>query len=98
MPEFFCFYKRDYLKTPACITIRTNGQRDYYPTPLPNYVISDHIAVYKLTMDKPSFWRTFNQSEKNDESFYYQQIVTKKAIFNTTFNDQKDRFFTWKSK
>jgi len=96
MPEFFCYYKRDYTKKPSSIRSVHNVQRPFYHSPLPNYVISDNTDVYKLINDKTAFWRTFNQSEKNDESFYYQQIITKKAIFNTTFEQEKNAFVTWK--
>lgn len=69
MPEFFCFYERDYDKK-ASEVIPVITRRDYYPEPLPNYVCCDR-AVIKLLHDKPLFWGTFNQSEMNGESFYY---------------------------
>ncbi|KAI8635834.1 hypothetical protein BD408DRAFT_448861 [Parasitella parasitica] len=63
---------------------------------LPKYVASGNLE-FILRNTKESFWRTYNQSEKmSGDSFYYQQIVTKRAIFATTFMDDKGRYMTWK--
>lgn len=70
---------------------------DYYPGALPKYV-SCGTDEYAIKTSKPLFWRTFNQSEMNGENFYYQQIVLKKAIFNSTFEAEKAGFITWKGK
>ena len=96
MPQFFCYYKREYGKKSISGVIPIVA-RDYHPTPLPMYVCCPKLKhVYKLIKDKPRFWRTFNQSEMNGESFYYQQIITKKAIYNTTFDKEMEPFVTWK--
>lgn len=69
--------------------------RSFYSGPLPNFVYSRQ-DLYQLLVEKPFFCRTFNQSEMNGESFYYQQIVMKKAIFNTTFEQEKGPTRSWK--
>lgn len=94
MPQFFSFYKRVY-KDIRYTTIR-DVTRPFYPQPLPEYVKCSRKLTYKLINDKPLFWRTFNQSEMNGESFYYQQIVLKLPIFHITYQDEMSRFGTFK--
>ena len=93
MPEFFMFYKKAYKK--GFVPVISNVTRKFYPRQLPNFVYSGE-ALYQLIVEKPFVWRTFNQSEMNGESFYYQQIVIKKAIFETTFEKEKGNARSWK--
>jgi hypothetical protein len=93
MPEFFCFYKKVFI--PIGEYPKRLVPRSFYPEPL-NQFVNCGDDVYRLIKDKPLFWRTFNQSEMNGESFYYQQIVTKKVIFNTTFEKEKGELRSWK--
>lgn len=103
MPQFFCFYVRatgssDYIH--RCKYIRQHGN-EYLQVPfynggrLPKYVASCDVE-FVLRLSKEAFWRTYNQSEMNGDSFYYQQIVTKRAIFGATFHEDKERYLTWK--
>lgn len=89
------FYKRYYKKD--SFPIISDVTRDFYPNPLPNFVYSSR-QIYQLIVQKPYVWRTFNQSEMNGESFYYQQVVTKKAIFRTTFEKEKGAMRSWEGK
>lgn len=77
--------------TPIIVDVR----RNFYSDPLPNFVYSRR-ELYQLIIEKPYVCRTFNQSEMNGESFYYQQIVMKKAIFRTTFESEKGLARSWK--
>lgn len=108
MPEFYCFYNRGGGSSNSNNTGDNDsndraedggeGQeiRDFYPNQnLPKTVSSGRVD-YVLRSKKRAYWRTFNQSEMNGESYYYQQIVTKKAIFNTTFEEAKGMYHTWK--
>ena len=70
-------------------------RRKWYKGLLPLYIESGG-SEFKLKNSKPSFWRTFTQSDINGEHFYYQQIVKKKAIFQTTFKELMRPFGTWK--
>ncbi|CEP10255.1 hypothetical protein, partial, partial [Parasitella parasitica] len=103
MPQFFCFYVRatgskEFIE--RCSYLRRNCN-EYLQVPfyrggtLPKYVASDRIE-FVLRVSKEAFWRTYGQSEMSGDSFYYQQIVTKRAIFATTFLEDKGRYMTWK--
>lgn len=94
MPQFFSFYKRVYRNIDN-VSIR-NVRRPFYPQPLPEYVKCFRRVVFKLIKDKPAFWRTYNQSEMNGETFYYQQIVLKLPIFQTTYKEEMERFGSYK--
>lgn len=94
MPQFFCFYKRVY-KNLRGVTVR-DVTRIFYPQSLPEYVTCFRRLTFKLIKDKPLFWRTYNQSEMNGESFYYQQIVLKLPIFQTTYKNEMERFGSYK--
>lgn len=72
--------------------------RPFHPDPLPEYVVCFRRLIYKLVKDKISFWRTYNQSETNGETFYYQQIVLKLPIIGTTYEDKMRPFGTYKGK
>lgn len=95
MPQFFCFYKRVYQNTGAITNVR-EVTRPFYSHPLPEYVKCFRRLTYKLIKDKPVFWRTYNQSETNGESFYYQQIVLNLPIFGTTYKNEMERFGSYK--
>ncbi|KAL7319922.1 hypothetical protein PS15m_003000 [Mucor circinelloides] len=68
----------------------------YWESDLPKYVSSGKSKFVLPTRDKEAFWRTFNQSEMNGESYYYQQIVTKRSIFGRTFEKDRGAYPTWK--
>lgn len=68
--------------------------RSFYEKPLQKFVYSGNTTY--VLRKKESFWRTFNQSEVNGESYYYQQIVTKKSIYKNTFEKMKGEHRTWK--
>lgn len=97
MPEFYCFYREEpYDKNNRS---RSNGgyeERDFYPSRLPKFIFSK-ATKYSLRV-KPAFWRVYQQSESNGEKYYYQQIVTKKAIFDITFSEMKGSYPTWRGK
>ncbi|KAG2191493.1 hypothetical protein INT47_013068 [Mucor saturninus] len=93
LTEFFSFYKRNYSK--KMYPLIQNVTRSFYYGQQPNFVYSSG-DLYQLITDKPFAWRTFNQREMNSQSFYYQQIVTKKPIFNTTFENEKGPIRSWK--
>lgn len=67
----------------------------FYQGELQMYV-SCGSEEFVLKEKKASFWRTYNQSEMNGESFYFQQIVTKRCIFDTTFEKDRGDYRTWK--
>ncbi|CEP08663.1 hypothetical protein, partial, partial [Parasitella parasitica] len=98
LPEFFCFYNRSSgdNNNESTLLQESINRRFYAGSSLPKYVFSENATFVLRTRDKVAFWRTFNQSEMNGESFYYQQVVTKKAIFNTTFQKAKGNFASWK--
>lgn len=103
MPEFFCFYNKVSYNAdsslesngPSSFRINENILREFYSKPLPKYVSSGRNE-FVLRSNKEAYWRTFNQSEMNGESYYYQQVVLKKAIFNTTFEESKNIYHSWK--
>ncbi|CEP08074.1 hypothetical protein [Parasitella parasitica] len=70
--------------------------RRFYNRDLPKYVRSGETRFVLRTRDIVALWRTFNQSEMNSESFYYQQVVLKKVIFNTPYQESKVTHQTWK--
>lgn len=68
---------------------------------IPNYITSANNRLFTLTTGKKKLWRTRQVSPSVDnETFYYQQIVTKLPIFRTTFDHLKTRIMgetsTWK--
>lgn len=102
LPEFFSYYTRisgneKIIEAATANRLANNVDisTGYYAGPLPKYV-SCGSDEYTIKPGKPLFWRTFNQSEMNGENFYYQQIILKKAIFNSTFEKEKSGFVTWK--
>lgn len=72
------------------------NRRFYARSDLPKFVNSGKVTFVLRTRDRVAFWQTFNESKMNGETFYYQQIETKKAIFDTTFEDAKGTYHTWK--
>ncbi|KAG1050278.1 hypothetical protein G6F43_007437 [Rhizopus delemar] len=83
--------------------LNTDDTQIFSLTPVEIYEKRDGAA--ELTMPqffasikeyKPLFWRTYNQSEMNSESFYYQQIVLKLTIFQTPYKNEMDRFGSYK--
>ncbi|CEP09614.1 hypothetical protein [Parasitella parasitica] len=99
LPEFFCFYIRK-SQAPEDTEIRHTqemiNRRFYSASELPKFVYSEKLSFILRTRDRVAFWRTYNESEMNGETFYYQQVVTKKAIFGTTFQNAKGAYHTWK--
>jgi hypothetical protein len=101
MPQFFCFYRRVTTeKEKEKATWRRRNENfmvvpPFFQGKLQKYV-SSGSEEYVLRIEKEAFWRTYNQSEMNGESFYYQQIVTKRCIFNTTFEKDRGDYRTWK--
>lgn len=94
LTQFYCYYREDYK-----IKETESGglhRRNFYHEELPLFVYSGPTK-YKLR-HKESFWRTFNQSELNGEKFYFQQIVIKLPIYNTTFEKLKGEHRTWRGK
>lgn len=103
-PDFFCFYTRaagtndDSDERPEVLPDEIDHvATDFHDSDLPKIVYSGKDE-YVLKRGKRLFWRTFNQSEMNGENFYYQQIVLKYPIFNTTFEKLKEPFGTWRGK
>lgn len=92
LPQFSSFYKRGYFSNEQP---NEDVTPPFYNGVLPLYIRAGKIQ-FVLRVDKPSFWRTFNQSEMNGESFYYQQVVLKKAVFGITFEELRSGFISWK--
>ena len=103
MPQFFCFYREE-SQVEECLlesesTTDSNDelqQRPFYDGYLPKIVKS--VKTKYVLRKKECFWRTFNESEFNGERYYYQQIVTKKPIFNNTFEELKGPYRSWRGK
>lgn len=98
LPQFFCFYIRESQASEDTeVTAEEESvNRQFYNQHLPKYVRSGKTRFVLRTRDRLAFWRTFNQNEMNGDSFYYQQVVLKKVIFNTTHQNVKGAHQTWK--
>lgn len=101
LPPFFCFYIRESQASEDTEIVIAEGEssvvvnRRFYNQHLPKYVRSGKTKFVLRTRDRVAFWRTFNQNEMNSDSFYYQQVVFKEAIFNTTYQNVKGAHQTW---
>jgi hypothetical protein len=98
LTQFFCFYIREsQIKDDEVAPEQESVDTPFYDgSSLPKHVISGKTIFVLRSRDKVAFWRTFNQSEMNGDSFYYQQVVTKKVIYDTTFEKAKGSYHTWK--
>lgn len=89
-PQFACYYTGNLSKPEikAILELMGNNVNNSYVFPLttrpffqgrlPLYItstIGNSTSFFKLRKSKQSFWRTFNLSEGDGESYYHQQIV-----------------------
>ncbi|KAL9538528.1 hypothetical protein PS6_011531 [Mucor atramentarius] len=101
LPPFFCFYIRESQASEDTEIVIAEGEssvvvnRRFYIQHLPKYVRSGKTRFVLRTRDRVAFWRTFSQNEMNSDGFYYQQVVFKEAIFNTTYQNVKGAHQTW---
>lgn len=100
LPKFYCYYvpKTTSDEDPEAEEVEQEMEDRSFHTEskLPKFIFSGKKTFVLRARDKVAFWRTFNESEMNGEPFYYQQIVTKKVIYNTTFEKAKGTYHTWK--
>lgn len=101
MPQFFCFYRKitgsEEVKKFA---ERRKNENSMVTPPFYQGMLEKYVGCgaeeFVLKKEKESFWRTFHQSEMNGESFYFQQIITKRSIFQTTFEKDRGDYHSWK--
>lgn len=93
MIEFFSYY-REKTKNDKIAENAGNGglhSRSFYSRgQLPKYVVSDY-TTYILRSEKQAFCRWYPMKELHGEKYYYQQIVLKKSIFRTTFEQERHK-------